>query len=82
LADLDKVDWDAAYARQWNDTSDDMDRQRRKQAEFLVHRFCPWRLVESIGVRHDAGRQRVEDVLAAHGVGNSVPVYARAEWYY
>jgi len=41
LADLTEVDWDAVYATWWRDTEDDMDRQRRKQAEFLVHEFCP-----------------------------------------
>lgn len=40
LADLDKVDWDMVFQRYWRDTVDDMDRQRRKQAEFLVYRFC------------------------------------------
>ncbi len=35
LVDLDKVDWGMVYQRYWHDTVDDMDRQRRKQAEFL-----------------------------------------------
>ena len=46
LTDLDKVDWDMVSQRYWADNIDDMDRQRRKQAEFLVHRFCDWKLVE------------------------------------
>jgi len=46
LSDLDKVDWDAVYATIWKDTVDDMDRQRRKQAEFLVHQQCAWDLIQ------------------------------------
>ena len=30
LGELDKVDWEAAYATVWRDTVDDMDRQRRR----------------------------------------------------
>jgi hypothetical protein len=81
LADLDRVDWDAVYARQWRDTPDDMDRQRRKQAEFLVHRSMPWGLISEVGVYNDAARERAEAVLASHGRG-SLPVRLRPEWYY
>jgi hypothetical protein len=42
LARLDEVDWEMVNQRYWLDNINDMDRQRRKQAEFLVHRFCPW----------------------------------------
>ncbi|GAF98949.1 unnamed protein product, partial [marine sediment metagenome] len=48
LDDLDKVDWEMVYQRYWSDNVDDMDRQRRKQAEFLVHRFCNWSLIRGI----------------------------------
>lgn len=81
LGDLDKVDWDAAYATQWKDTAEDMDRQRRKQAEFLVHRSVPWRHVIEAGVYGERARARVDAVLTAHGHGG-FPVRARPEWYY
>ena len=80
IDDLDKVDWDTAYARYWADTVDDMDRQRRKQAEFLVHRFCPWDVVNRIGVLHDAVKQRVERILDRKNV--SMPVEVCRQWYY
>ena len=35
LKDLDKVDWALMKQRYWNDTNDDPDRKRRRQAEFL-----------------------------------------------
>ena len=33
LEDLDEVDWQIVYANYWKDTVEDMDRQRKKQAE-------------------------------------------------
>ena len=36
VAQFDKVDWELVPARYWADQPDDNDRQRRKQAEFLV----------------------------------------------
>ena len=80
LNDLDKVDWDMAYADYWADTVDDMDRQRRKQAEFMVYRFCPWDLVNRIGVLNDAIKQRVVRILDRKNV--SIPVEVRRQWYY
>jgi ssDNA thymidine ADP-ribosyltransferase, DarT len=80
-ADLGKVDWGAAYARQWNDTLEDPDRQRRKQAEFLVHRICPWSVLTEIGVYNEPARDRVEATLRAHG-REVLPVRIRSEWYY
>jgi hypothetical protein len=81
LGDLARVDWDAAYATIWKDTIDDMDRQRRKQAEFLVHQFCPWDIIESVGVRSQAMKERVERALGA--VASAArPVVIRTDWYY
>jgi len=77
---LDKVDWGMVYADYWADTVEDMDRQRRKQAEFLVHRFCPWDVVTHIGVLNDAAKIRVENILRRHRVGK--PVYICRQWYY
>ncbi|MFO8089686.1 MAG: DUF4433 domain-containing protein [Desulfatiglandaceae bacterium] len=80
LNDLDKVDWGMVYAEYWADTVDDMDRQRRKQAEFLVHRFCPWDVVERIAVLNNAVKQKVEHIL--HREEISRPVEVRPQWYY
>ena len=82
LADLDKVDWSVVYERYWKDTLEDMDRQRRKQAEFLVHRFCDWSLIERVGVINQAMKARVEGILAEYPVGLHKPVVVKPEWYY
>lgn len=82
LASLERVDWDMVYQRYWSDTLDDMDRQRRKQAEFLVHRHCDWSLISEIGVCTPAARQRVDAVLAECVPELRKPVHVRADWYY
>lgn len=82
LARLDQVDWNMVYQRYWTDTLEDMDRQRRKQAEFLVHRFCDWSLIREIGVLDQAMKQRVEEILARYPAGLRRPVAVRPEWYY
>lgn len=82
LTELDKVDWEAAYARVWKDTVDDPDRQRRKQSEFLIHRECPWALIEEVAVLTEALKQRIEGVLAGVAMKLRKPVRLRPEWYY
>ncbi len=80
LADLDKVDWQVMNSKWWNDTVEDMDRKRRRQAEFLAHHFFPWTLVTSIGVIDSAVAEQVNDILesAAH----RPPVVVKRSWYY
>jgi len=77
-----EVDWATVYARQWNDTPADPDRQRRKQAEFLVHRVCPWDLVDGFAVVSAAVEGRVTGLLADVGVGLRRPIAVRKDWYY
>ena len=82
LADLDKVDWDVVDSRYWADTEDDMDRQRRKQAEFLVHRFCDWSLVKEIVVIDDAVAAKVEAIQQEFPAEKRRTVAVRRDWYY
>lgn len=44
VQNLTRIDWDMVYADYWADTIADMDRQRRKQAEFSVYRKAEHRL--------------------------------------
>ena len=82
LADLDKVDWNMVYQRYWSDNINDMDRQRRKQAEFLVHRFCDWSLTKEIVVVSDGIKSKVEHILGKFDAGLQRPVLVRPGWYY
>jgi len=81
VSDLDKVDWEVMKAIYWNDTEQDNDRSRRRQAEFLVHDFSPWKLIEQIGVMNDTMADRVDKVLSSFK-GTSPAVTVQQKWYY
>jgi len=82
LADLNKVDWDAVYATYWKDDVDDMDRQRRKQAEFLVHQLCSWTLIKEIGTIDSRMKNKVETIMSQFPSDLHRPVKVRPMWYY
>lgn len=82
LGQLGQVDWNMVYQRYWADTADDMDRQRRKQAEFLVYRFCPWSLIEEIAVMNQAAKLAVESVFDDFHDEVRRKVVIRPGWYY
>lgn len=80
LDDLDQVDWKVMESRYWNDTDDDPDRKRRRQAEFLVHTFFPWKLVASIGVYRQETLERVQEILSK--AKYKPDVHIKRAWYY
>ena len=82
LADLNKVDWDMVYERYWADNTDDMDRQRRKQAEFLVHRFCSWELIQEVATVNARMKKNVETIMSRFPSQLNRTVRVRPEWYY
>lgn len=79
---LAQIDWQVVAARYLADSPDDMDRQRKKQAEFLVHRFCPWALIGEIVVLNQRTKERVEAVLAEYPAVPDTAVSVRPGWYY
>lgn len=82
LSELGEVDWEMVKQKYWADTAEDTDRQRRKQAEFLVHQFLDWSLIKGVAVIDDGVKQRVEAVLAAHLHQHLPPVRVLPGWYY
>jgi ssDNA thymidine ADP-ribosyltransferase, DarT len=74
------IDWNIIKGKWWNDTSDDPDRSRKRQAEFLVHQFLPWSLVRGIGVINSQIEQEVRQILQTAGINTNVKVYDK--WYY
>jgi len=79
---LDEVDWNMVYQRYWRDEITDMDRQRRKQAEFLIYQSCPWKLIQEIGVLNTPAKTRVEQILNEFDASQRTVVNVRAGWYY
>lgn len=80
LAQLDEVDWPLMNAHYWADTDDDLDRKRRRQAEFLVHDRFPVRLIQGIGVINQQKKEETEALLAEFGL--TIPVATKRGWYY
>ena len=74
LRQLDEIDWGAVHARDWQT------RKEGKQAEFLLERRFPWKLVSRIGVSSPAMYYRTGQALrkAAHRPAIEV----RREWYH
>lgn len=60
---MDRLDWSAIQLQYWNNTIDDMDRQRRKEAEFLVKNFIPNICVQEIYVYNEARRFEVQNMV-------------------
>lgn len=63
LKDLDKIDWAIIQTSSFSKSTDDLDRARRYQAEFLVHDHVPVSAVESIVVYNKIAQARVEAQL-------------------
>lgn len=82
LSALNQIDWKVVLARYWKDTLEDMDRKRRKQAEFLIYRFCPWALIQEIVVMNQVVKERVEKILGEYPEELCRPVSVRSDWYY
>jgi hypothetical protein len=81
LQQLNSLDWESIYARMWYDDENDPDRQRRKQAEFLVHQYLNWSLVDYLAVINTAMKQRVENILSNYPLMIK-PVLIKPAWYY
>ena len=80
--DLNQVDWNTVNLRYWADDVDDMDRKRRKQAEFLVHEFCDWSLIETLAVINKKMRTRVEEIMDGFSRNVCREVVIKRNWYY
>ncbi|MDH6100191.1 DUF4433 domain-containing protein [Anabaenopsis sp. FSS-46] len=74
------IDWKIMRTRSWRDTAEDGDRKRRRQAEFLVHQFLPWELIEEIGVINTTIQTQVKQILQTFNF--HTPVRVNCKWYY
>ncbi len=74
LADLDKVDWDAVHAKDWQGCKDG------KQAEFMLEAAFPWEMVSRVGVNSKEIYAKV--LRALHGARHRPSVEVMPDWYY
>ncbi len=73
---LAEIDWVAVDARDFRDP----EVKEVKQAEFLLHEFFPWHLVQRIGVISVEVQTRVRRALV--GAAHRPAVEVRRDWYY
>ena len=77
---LNEVDWNAVNLVKWNDTEEDSDRKRRKQAEFLVYSGLPLSAIVAFVVNNDAAKSTVLTKFAEYGFTGNILV--KPKWYY
>lgn len=77
---LEEVDWDTVNLKRWNDTEDDPDRKRRKQAEFLVYRELPLSTIVGIGVYNEAVKTNILTKFTSYNF--TCNIFVKPNWYY
>lgn len=76
LEDLNKIDWKAVQAIQWNMR----EIKEKKQAEFLLESRFPLELVEEIGVFSYMQQRQVKEMVQA--IHHQPQIEVRRGWYY
>lgn len=61
--DLDKVDWETTRMQIWKNCEEDMDRMRRKQAEFLVKDYVSVACITKLAVYDQQRKEQVEALV-------------------
>lgn len=74
------IDWDVMKAVMWADTPDDMDRKRRRQAEFLVKNYVPLQCIQWLAVLDTDMQMEVRNLLSQHQI--NIQVLVCSNWYY
>lgn len=74
-----RVDMPLMTEKYWTDTPTDPNRKFRRQAEFLIHDFAPWGLIEEIGVYSDSRRTEIEAACLRR---SPPPIAVRSAWYF
>lgn len=82
LRNLNMIDWDMVREQYWRPTEDDRDRQRRKQAEFLVRNHVPVACIEKIVVRDGPRKKIVEKIMRRLNLRIPVEVDDQNRLYY
>jgi len=80
LADLARIDWALLQSRNFKTDDVDPGKQLRYQAEALVHHQVPLAAIDGIGCHDDMVRQKLESLIAAHGV--TITVKTLPSWYF
>ena len=79
-SDLKEIDWKAVKRIRWNDTEEDPDRKRRKQAEFLIYKELPFSALVAIVVYNNDAKSKVLSKLEQYNL--SLNIVIKSKWYY
>jgi ssDNA thymidine ADP-ribosyltransferase, DarT len=82
VSQLDQVDWALVGERYWHDQPADNDRQRRKQAEFLIHRELEWTVIRAIAVYTRAQCSAYAICWTHMSEGYHPTIMVKSDWYY
>ncbi len=77
IDDLKEIDWKTVNLLRWNDTEDDPDRKRKKQAEFLIHNEVPFSMIELIVVYDENVKTIISTKLKKHNINCEVIVNSK-----
>lgn len=80
LSDLEKIDWNSIQQSNFSKSDGDYDRQRRYQAEFLVHNLVPVKRIESICVYNDAMKKWAEQNI--NKLGLEIPTHINKPYFF
>jgi hypothetical protein len=80
IENLGQLDWRTIEGWKWQNTTTDLDRKRRKQAEFLVHRFFRWEWILEIGTANALVARQVNTLLT--DVNHRPRIATHRNWYY
>lgn len=80
LTDITHIDWNIMNEKYWNDTIDDPDRKRRRQAEFLVHQFIGLEHFLGIIVKNSNMKEKIEKILDENSI--KLPVLKKQNFYF
>lgn len=76
------IDWGMVFEQYWHNTEDDDDRQRRKQAEFLIKSHVPVSCIRSIVVRTASRKIEIEALLVKYNLTIPVIIDFQNRLYY
>lgn len=74
------LDWNMIHQRYWHPTEEDMDRTRRKQAEFLVKTHVPVDCISEIIVLNEKQEERIKEI--EEKLKLNIPVYVDKKYKY
>lgn len=82
IEDLKQLDWDSIHAITWRNTTDNLDRMRRKQAECLIKSQVPPQCIAALVVYDEATKIEMEKLVVQAGLTISVHINPKGNFYY